>query len=146
MMSKIIAGLLLVLIIMAGIAIYLFMNPGANANQANSESSPAYITANEFFGVLQAENTAVRTLYTTQLVADGQEQGMAFSEDCRSETVEAGPLPALFLRETAAHLQSLVPELTLFLGSDFPLEDSNRFIGVQADRFVNLRESGEPQY
>ena len=54
----------------------------------------------------------------------------------KDEDVQAGPLPALFLRETAARLEASPVPLGLFLGSDYPISPSNRFQGAQAEAFA----------
>jgi adenylate cyclase len=60
--------------------------------------------------------------------------------------MEAGPLPALFLREASMALQKTRVPLGLFLGSDFPIAQSNKFSGIQADHFAKLRKTGEPEF
>ncbi len=67
-------------------------------------------------------------------------------EDDPITPTHAGPLPALFLRETAKGLcRSPVP-LYLFLGSDFPINDANKFTGLQTEHFQVIRRTGEPQF
>lgn len=53
-------------------------------------------------------------------------------EDWRTKNIDKGPLPALFLRETAALLEKSPIPLSLFLGSDFPISSANKFKGRQA--------------
>ena len=69
-----------------------------------------------------------------------------FDEDWRDRGVEAGPLPALFLRETAASLEKNRVRLNLFLGSDFPINDANRFDDIQKEKFELLKQTQEPQF
>jgi len=73
-------------------------------------------------------------------------KGLKFQEDWRLKDVHAGPLPALLLRETANRLQQRVPDLSLFLGSTFPIEASNHFKGAQLKFFATLESKREPQF
>ena len=52
----------------------------------------------EVLEMVAKENDVTRTLYTKAIVGKGKKQGMKFDEDWRKDDVEAGPLPALFLR------------------------------------------------
>ena len=97
------------------------------------------------FAVLEAEHDSVRRLWAEEIVGAGQEQGLRFDKDWH-EGVDAGPLPALFLRETAEGLRRNPAPLYLFLGSDFPINDANRFTGPQAERFAEIRRTGTPQF
>ena len=98
------------------------------------------------FSVLEAENDAVRQVWARDIEGAGQEQGIRFDEDWHDEGLDAGPLPALFLRETAESLRRSPVPLYLFLGSDFPINDANRFTGQQAQHFEEIRRTGEPQF
>lgn len=101
----------------------------------------------EAFEIVAAENDVARTLYTKAIVGAGKKNGLAFHEDWEKDEVEAGPLPALFLRGIASDIRKKneVP-LGLFLGSDFPIRKSNKFIGKQAELFAEIREDGKPKY
>ncbi|MEM6829094.1 MAG: DUF3365 domain-containing protein [Bacteroidota bacterium] len=101
----------------------------------------------EAFEIVAAENDVARTLYTKAIVGAGKKQGMKFHEDWEKDDVEAGPLPALFLRGIAGDIRQKgeVP-LGLFLGSDFPVRKSNKFVGKQAELFEQIRKDGKPQY
>ncbi|MDE2903285.1 MAG: hypothetical protein OXP73_09660, partial [Chloroflexota bacterium] len=79
------------------------------------------------FAVLEAENDVVRQVWARDIVGSGQAQGIRFDEDWHDEGLDAGPLPALFLRETAEGLRRSPVPLYLFLGSDFPINDANKF-------------------
>jgi hypothetical protein len=72
--------------------------------------------------------------------------GLKFDEKWEQPEVEAGPLPALFLRGAAMELEKTGNRLGLFLGSDFPIESSNGFNDVQLGRFQLIRENGQPQF
>ncbi len=97
------------------------------------------------FALLEAENDAVRELWTKEIVGAGSEQGLMFDKDWRQPGVDAGPLPALFLRETAESLRRSPAPLYLFLGSDFPVNDANRFTGAQQAHFAEIKRTGQPQ-
>ena len=100
----------------------------------------------DVFTILEAENDAVRKLWPDRIVGDGQERGLRFGEDWRDPGAEAGPLPALFLRETAEGLRRSPAPLYLFLGSDFPVSDANKFTGAQMAYFAEIRATGAPQF
>ena len=100
----------------------------------------------DVFTILEAENDVVRQLWTDRIVGDGQLQGLRFGEDWREPGAESGPLPALFLRETAEGLRRSPTPLYLFLGSDFPINDANKFTGVQMQHFAEIKRTGAPQF
>lgn len=111
-----------------------------------AEPGGGAIPISEVFTLLEAENDTVRALWTEEIVGAGQERGLRFDADWREPEVEAGPLPALFLRETAESLRRNPVPLYLFLGSDFPINDANRFSGAQQRHFEEIRRTGEPQF
>ena len=98
------------------------------------------------FTILEAENDAVRDLWTKEIVGNGQERGLQFHEDWHEEDIDAGPLPALFLRETAQRVQRSPTPLYLFLGSDFPINDANRFTDLQDQYFAEIKRTSTPQF
>jgi adenylate cyclase len=124
--------------------IYLFATRPAplQAEQASGRTVPVETV----FRVVAAENDAARKLWTADIVGAGTKVGLKFHEKWREPAMEAGPLPALFLREASTALQKTRIPLGLFLGSDFPIAQSNSFKGVQADHFANLRKTGEPEF
>jgi hypothetical protein len=126
------------------LGIYLFYS--APPPLEEQRPAAASIPVAEMFAVLEAENDAVRALWTREIVGAGASVGLKFDEHWRERDLEAGPLPALFLRETAKSLERNPVQLSLFLGSDFPINDSNRFEGLQLERFRILRQTGEPQF
>jgi adenylate cyclase len=126
-------------------AIYLFVS----APPPLPEEGPASgvrIPVERVFRMLSADNNRHRGLYTSAVVGPGLKTGLKFDEQWEEESVEAGPLPALFLRATARELERTGVQVGLFLGSDFPIESSNRFNDAQMARFMNLKASGEPQF
>jgi len=70
------------------------------------------------FRILAAENATMRALWTAEIVGAGTKAVLKFDEKWREPAVAAGPLPALFLRESATALQKTRVPLGLFLGSD----------------------------
>jgi adenylate cyclase len=125
-------------------AIYLFATRPTplQAEQASGRTVPVETV----FRVVAAENDVARKLWTADIVGAGKKVGLKFDEKWRDPAMEAGPLPALFLRETSTALQRTRIPLGLFLGSDFPIVQSNLFSGIQADRFAQLRKTGEPEF
>jgi hypothetical protein len=128
----------------AALAVYLFVNAPP---PLVAEASPgARIPIRTVFAILDNENAAARALWTDEIVARGTAVGLRFDEHWRDDGVQAGPLPALFLRETARNLQRAVPRLGLFLGSQAPLDPANQFTGEQAKHFAALVETKAPEY
>lgn len=114
---------------------------------AEAQESDKKYSIEEAFEIVAAENDVARTLYTKAIVGAGKAQGLKFHEDWEKDEVEAGPLPALFLRGIAGDIRKKgeVP-LGLFLGSDFPVRKSNKFAGKQADLFEEIRKDAKPKY
>ena len=111
-----------------------------------TESSKLY-SIEEAFEMVATENDVARTLYTKAIVGAGKKNGLKFDEDWEKDHIEAGPLPALFLRGIASDIRKKgeVP-LGLFLGSDFPIRKSNKFSGKQAELFAEMRKDSVPKY
>jgi adenylate cyclase len=125
------------------LGIYLFATAPADLDDAGGGRK---VPVETLFRMLDAENASVRKLYTAEIVTPGLKNGLKYREDWKEKNVHAGPLPALVLRETANRLQQRVPELSLFLGSVFPIEASNNFKGEQLAYFDKIDKSGEPQF
>ncbi|WP_109831019.1 c-type heme family protein [Reichenbachiella versicolor] len=102
---------------------------------------------NEAFEIVAKENDVARTLYTKAIVGAGKKNGLKFHEDWEKDEMEAGPLPALFLRGIAGDIRKKgeVP-LGLYLGSDFPIRKSNKFTGKQAELFAEMRKDSLPKF
>lgn len=125
-------------------AIYLFATrPPPLADDETAGRKAPIATA---FRILAAENDAARALWTADIVAAGTKAGLRFHEKWRDADMEAGPLPALFLREAATAVQKTRVPLGLFLGSDYPIAQSNKFSGAQAEHFKAVRASGKPEF
>ena len=130
--------------VLAVIGIYLFAT--APADLDDTAGGARDVPVETLFRMLDAENASVRALYTTEIVTPGLKNGLEFREDWKHKDVHAGPLPALVLRETANRLQQRVPDLSLFLGSTFPIEASNMFKGTQLAKFEAIEKNREPQF
>jgi hypothetical protein len=126
------------------LTVYLFVS----APPPLPEKVPAgtAIPVERLFTLVEAENDAVRALWTQAIVGAGKAAGLKFDEHWRDADVEAGPLPALFLRATAVYLEKDPVRLSLFLGSDFPINPANRFEGPQAEKFRLIKETQAPQF
>lgn len=125
------------------LALYLGVSaPAALPDVGHGEQR---IPAAQALQVLNAENAAIRALYTSEIVGAGKAVGLKFDEQWKSEDVLAGPLPALLLRETANRLQARMPELGLFLGSDYPIVKENLFKGEQARHYEALKQDLRPR-
>ena len=121
------------------VSVYLFASaPPPLEEQGGSDE--ARVPTWEFLKILAAENAAVRKLYTSEIVLPGKEVGLKFDERWRDADVEAGPLPALFLREASRNLERRPEPVGLFLGSDAPIRRANLFVGKQASEFLRLRD------
>jgi adenylate cyclase len=137
--SPLIGGAVFVLL-----ALYLFAS--RPAEMPDGAGGGKLVPAETVLALLDAENASIRTLYTREIVGEGTKQGLAFKEDWKKDDVAAGPLPALLLRETSNRLQMQVPELGLFLGSDFPLVKENLFKGEQATHYQEIKKTLTPKF
>lgn len=126
------------------VAVYLFVS--APPELADGAVGGKLIPAETALALLDAESAAIRAMYTREIVGPGSKQGLAFKEDWKKDQVAAGPLPALLLRETSNRLQMQVPELGLFLGSDFPLVRENLFTGAQAVHYQEVKKTQKPKF
>lgn len=128
----------------AALCVYLFVN--APAPLAAQPSERATVPIRTVFAMLDHENQIARAIWTEDIVNRGTAAGLAFDERWRDEGVHAGPLPALFLRETARNLERTPLRLRLFLGSPHPINAANQLTGEQSTRFAALERSGAPQH
>jgi len=141
MISK---SFVITVLILLTFAIYLFASrPSLLPEQRSMGVS---IPIAELFPILEAENDVVRALWTKEIVGAGKQVGLSFNENWREEDVQAGPLPALFLRETANSLEKNPVRLSLYLGSGYPIKPANKFTAAQMEKFQIIRKSGEPQF
>lgn len=120
------------------LSVYLFVSAPPPLPEAKAEVA-ASMPVKRLLELCAAENASVRALYTKEIVGKGKLVGLKFDERWRQPGVEAGPLPALFLRETAKSLEKNPVRLGLFLGSDYPISRANLFRGQQATFFEQMR-------
>ena len=133
------------LLVLLVAAIYLFVTappPLPEPGAARGEQLPVKV----LFDVLAAEQDAARGIFTAEIVGPGLRAGLRFGENWKEPTVQAGPLPALLLREVSARLQQQDSQVGLFLGSDFPIAAPNRLNATQAERFNAMKANGKPAY
>jgi len=100
----------------------------------------------EVLEMVAYENDVTRTLYTKGIVGAGKKQGLKFDEDWQDDEVEAGPLPALFLRGISSDIRKSPVPLGLYLGSDYPINASNKLVGKQAELFKKIKANQKPQF
>ncbi len=135
-----------VLLSLVALIVYLFVSAPASLPQGKASSGEATVSVRVLFEVLAAEQAAARSLYTREVVGAGMKQGLKFSEEWKKPEIEAGPLPALLLREVSQRLQASGSGVGLFLGSDFPIATVNRFQGMQVERFELIKKSKQPEF
>lgn len=136
---------ILTALVLLTVTTYLYATRPVPLTEAGGDVTER-ISTQIFLQILAAENAAIRTLYTSQIVGPGLKQGLKFREDWKDKTSEAGPLPALFLREMSTILQRDASDIGLFLGSDFPIVSANLFKGVQKTEFEKLRATKQAQF
>lgn len=119
---------------------------GVPEEKSEAEISENVFSVEEVLEMVAKENDVTRTLYTKAIVGKGKAQGMKFDEDWRKDDVEAGPLPALFLRGVATSIRKSPVPLGLYLGSDFPVNAANKFEGKQAELFKEIKVTQEPKF
>lgn len=133
-----------VVLLLTALIVYLFVSAPPPLTDASPRGRT--VSVEEALTMCNAENSIVRELYTQEIVGRGQEVGLAFDERWRQRDVLAGPLPALFLRETAMSLEKNPVRLGLFLGSDQPIRSANLFRGEQEAMFERIRDDREPRF
>lgn len=134
------------LLVFGTLNIFLFVTAPSKENYSQQTSSTLKYSSEDLFKFLARLNDDARTLYTTQIVQTGKKSGLKFDENWKDPEIHAGPLPALFLRETASIIEKSDIELGLYLGSDFPISQANQFSGVQKNEFEKIKKNGEPQF
>lgn len=136
---------IVIILALIAIIVYLFVTAPAPLVEHQVQHSKL-IPIKEAFILIAKENDATRMLYTKAIVGAGKEQNLKFDEHWKSSEVEAGPLPALFLRSTSANLEKSKTSLGLFLGSDFPISAANKFSGQQATYFEAMKKDRQPKF
>ncbi len=130
----------------ASLIVYLFVSAPPPLPERAVEDSGAMLSVAQLIQVCADENAAVRAMYTKEIVGFGKQVGLSFSEQWKQADENSGPLPALFLRETAAHLERSSVPLGLFLGSSNPINKANLFRGIQREAFRRIKETREPEF
>lgn len=119
---------------------------GVPEETTSTNSEKKAFSVAEVLTMVAHENDVTRTLYTKAIVGGGKKQGFKFDEDWQDEKVEAGPLPALFLRGIANDIRKGDVPLGLYLSSDFPISASNQLEGKQAELFKKIKENRIPAH
>ena len=91
--------------IVAVAAAYFFLSAPQPGTQMASGPAAAMVSSQQMFNTVSKINAGARKVWTARIVTKGKEAGLKFNEKWRDEGMEAGPLPALFLRLTATKLQ-----------------------------------------
>jgi len=120
--------------------------PTGDAPVATEAAEAAIFDVKDVLEIVAKENDIARKLYTKGIVGPGKKNGIKFDEDWRKDDVEAGPLPALFLRGISSSIQKSGVPLGLYLGSDFPINKANLLKGKQAETFATIKETEKPEF
>ncbi|GAA6181909.1 hypothetical protein NBRC116594_33470 [Shimia sp. NS0008-38b] len=128
------------------IALYLFATSPPELTDGDVSTYACQHEVEDLFEAVNHINAAARGIYTKRIVGGGMAAGLKFGEEWREPDVEQGPLPALFLRETAAHLEAMPPRLGLYLGSDAPVNQSNLFGAGQMKAFTQVKLTRAPVF
>ena len=138
-------SILIALMLFITCSIYLFVQAPP---PLTDEDKPVGVTVpiETVFRIMSTENDIIRALWTKEIVGQGKKVGLRFSENWSDKSVEAGPLPALFLRLASTSLEKSAVRLSLFLGSDFPINPSNLFTGRQQTYFNNIKEDKQARF
>ena len=130
---------ILVSLTMACLTVYLFATAPPPLDDGLKKQG-IQLPVSVLFNIIAEENNVVRSLYTKEIVTQSKKSGLKFSEDWQDKTVEAGPLPALFLRAVSQALEKKPVPVSLFLGSDFPISSANAFDGQQNKIFQQIKK------
>ncbi len=136
----------ILLFILLSILILLAACGGVPEENTSTQASDKVFAVADVLTLVAKENDITRTLYTKGIVGAGKKQGLKFDEDWQDDDVEAGPLPALFLRGISSDIRKSSTPLGLYLGSDFPINASNKFQGKQASLFEKIKATKRPQH
>jgi hypothetical protein len=127
--------------------VYLFYTAPPKTDSFSRDEEVKYrYSSKDLFIILSKINDETRALYTKEIVQAGKAAGLKFDENWQMKNVEAGPLPALFLRETSKLLEKSEVELGLYLGSNYPISKANLFSGTQDEKFRKILKNKQPQF
>ncbi len=129
------------LIFLSGVILSVYLFVSAPAPLSPETGLNKKISIEKIFKILNDENKIVRSIYTKEIVIKGKKTGLKFDEDWQELGVNAGPLPAQFLRETAKNLERRPVRLGLYLGSDYPINEANKLTGTQLVNFENIKKN-----
>jgi hypothetical protein len=127
---------------LAALGTYLFVSAPPPLEEKPKRGT---IPIEKALAMINAQNEDARALYAEHIVGEGLKQGLRFDEKWKKSDVHAGPLPALFLRETAFYLEAHPTRLSLFLGSHRPINQANAFVGAQVEAFEQIEETRRPE-
>lgn len=128
---------------LVALIVYLFVDAPEPLPDAKNEER--VVNVKTLFSIVSYQNNVARSVYTKEIVGKGREVGMAFNENWIADNEEAGPLPALFLRNASKSLEKNKVPLSLFLGSDFPISSANAFKGIQVEKFNAIKNTKSPE-
>jgi hypothetical protein len=128
------------------LTVYFFVQSPMPLSKQDYLNENDRIPVNTLFKILAEENNQIRTQWTKKIVVQGKKVGLRFGEEWHTVQIDQGPLPALFLREVAAQLEKSPIALSLFLGSDFPINTANKFMGLQEIYFTKIKTTQQPQF
>lgn len=140
-------NIFLLIIILAFLTVnsYLFFTAPEPLKEMTNEEHYTF-SVYDGFKIIAGLNDEYRSIYTKNIVGEGKKNGLKFDENWKDNQIEAGPLPALFLRSTSALLEKSPVPLSLYLGSDFPISESNLLTGIQAEKFKEIKEDLQPRF
>lgn len=144
-MNKKYLTLIIVALALACLGIYLVVTAPPPLELGGNKERKSY-SVEDAFKIIADLNDATRTFYTKEIVGKGIASGLNFHEDWQKSDVEAGPLPALFLRGTASFIEKSPVPLGLYLGSDFPIVEANLFEGIQAEKFKEIKQDKKAKF
>lgn len=133
-------------IVVAGVSSCSAPLPEEGESTASSAAPKKSFSIEEAFKIVAHENDVARKLYTKGVVGPGKKAGIGFDEDWRKDDVEAGPLPALFLRGISSFITKSDVPMGLYLGSDYPVNNANKFVGKQAEIFAEIKSDESPKF
>lgn len=144
-MNKKISPSILIALALVCAGIYLFISAPEPLQDEVKQEKNTY-SINEALTIVAKFNDGARLFYTKFIVGKGVASGLKFDEDWQKAHVEAGPLPALFLRGISSYIEKTKVPLGLYLGSDYPIVKTNLFEGKQADIFAEIRKDGKAKF
>lgn len=121
--------------------VWALVTAPAPLSESVVDSGEGWIPIQQVFQTVATENEIARTLYTKRIVGAGLKVQLKFDELWQDDNVHAGPLPALFLRESARIIAQDPIPLLLYLGSHQPISESNQFSGIQLSKFESILRS-----